>query len=126
MLISRLFLGIVFLIAGINGYFVIFGVEPFIATSPEAMTLFQFHYLLVAEKTLEVICGLLLIINQFIPLALASLAPIIANILLLHIIVDHSLLFLAAVLVIAFGYLVFCYRNNFLNILERKPKPSRS
>ncbi|WP_408010294.1 hypothetical protein ACJROX_08390 [Pseudalkalibacillus sp. A8] len=26
--ISRLFLGVIFLVAGINGYFVIFGLEP--------------------------------------------------------------------------------------------------
>ena len=78
--ISRLFLGVVFLIAGINGYFVIFGFEPFIATSPEAMALFEFKYLLIAEKSLEVICGILLIINQFIPLAISILSPIVTNI----------------------------------------------
>ncbi|UYZ22485.1 hypothetical protein [Mesobacillus jeotgali] len=62
--VCRLFLGVVFLLAGINGYFVIFGLEPFIATSPEAMALFQFDYLLVVEKSLEIICGILLITNQ--------------------------------------------------------------
>ncbi|MEH7253088.1 hypothetical protein V7111_13245 [Neobacillus niacini] len=55
-LISRLFLGVVFLVTGLNGYFVIFGFEPFIATSPDAMALFEFQYLLIVEKTIEVIC----------------------------------------------------------------------
>ncbi|MBA9028604.1 DoxX family membrane protein [Peribacillus huizhouensis] len=125
MQISRLFLGIIFFVAGINGYFVIFGFEPFIATSPEAMALFGFEYLLIAEKSLEVICGILLIINQFTPLAIAILSPILANIFLLHLFLDHSLLILAVILVLTHGYLLFYYRKNFMSILERKSKPSQ-
>ncbi|MBY0096209.1 DoxX family membrane protein [Mesobacillus maritimus] len=121
MQISRFFLGIVFLVAGINGYFVIFGLEPFIPTSPEAMALFEFDYLLVAEKTLEVVCGLLLLLNRFVPLSLALLAPIIVNILLLHLFLDRSFLILAILLSIAYGYLLFFYRENFKRIFERKP-----
>ncbi len=123
--ISRLCLGIIFLVAGINGYFVIFGFEPFIATSPEAMALFEFKYLLIAEKSLEVICGILLIINQFTPLAIAILSPIVANIFLLHLFLDHSLLILAVILVLIHGYLLFYYRKNFISILERKSDPSQ-
>src|SRR5690625_2503713 len=118
--ISRLFLGVVFLVAGINGYFVIFGLEPFIATSPEAMALFEFKYLLIAEKSLEVLCGILLIINQFIPLVIAILSPIVANIFLLHLFLDHSLLPLAIMLVLTLGFLLFYYRIYFMRNLERK------
>ncbi len=122
MLLSRLFLGIVFLGAGLNGFFVIFGLEPFIATSPDAMALFEFQYLLIVEKTIEVICGILLLMNQFIPLALAILSPIVANIFLLHLFLDHSLLPLAVLLVLTLGYSLFYYRRNFMSLLERKPK----
>jgi uncharacterized membrane protein YphA (DoxX/SURF4 family) len=121
MQICRFFLGIVFLVAGINGYFVIFGLEPFIPTSPEAMALFQFDYLLVAEKTLEVVCGILLLLNLFVPLAIAVLSPIIVNILLLHLFLDRSLLILAIILTMAYVYLLFNYRANFKRIFERKP-----
>ncbi|WP_087972186.1 DoxX family membrane protein [Oceanobacillus rekensis] len=119
--LCRLFLGIVFLVAGINGYFVIFGLDPFIETSPEAMALFEFNYLLIAEKTLEILCGILLLSNQFVPLTIAILSPIVANIFLLHVFLDHSLLLLAVLLVLMLGYLLFYYRENFLRILERKP-----
>jgi uncharacterized membrane protein YphA (DoxX/SURF4 family) len=121
MQICRLFLGIVFLVAGINGYFVILGLEPFIATSPEAMALFEFNYLLIAEKTLEVVCGLFLLLNRFIPLALAVLSPIIINIFLLHLFLDHSFLLLAIILTIAYVYLLFYYRENFKSVFEKKP-----
>ncbi|MCM3764454.1 hypothetical protein [Neobacillus niacini] len=107
--------------AGVNGYFVIFGLEPFIATSPKAMALFEFKYLLIFEKSLEIICGLLLIINQFIPLAIAILLPIVANILMLHLFLDQSLLPLAIFLVLTHGYLLFFYRKNFISIFDRKP-----
>ena len=118
--ICRLFLGVIFLVAGINGYFVIFGLEPFIATSPEAMALFEFNYLLIAVKSVEIICGILLLTNQFIPLASALLSPLIANIFLLHLFLDQSLLLLAILLVLALGYLLFAYRKNFMGIVERK------
>lgn len=121
MQISRLFLGIVFLVAGINGYFVIFGIDPFIATSPEAMVLFEFNYLLIVEKTLEIICGILLLSNQFVPLAIAILSPIVVNIFLLHLFLDHSLLPLAVLIVIALGYLMYSYKESFKKILERMP-----
>lgn len=119
--ITRFFLAVIFLTAGLNGYFVIFGLEPFIATSPEAMALFEFEYLLIVEKSLEIICGVLLLINVFVPLALAILSPIVANIFLLHLFLDRSLLLLAVILVIAHSYLLFCYRKNFKSILEKKP-----
>lgn len=121
MQISRIFLGVVFLVAGLNGYFVIFGLEPFISTSPKAMALFEFEYLLIVEKSLEIICGILLLINLFIPLVLAILLPIISNIFLLHLFLDHSLILLAVMLVITYGYLLFYYRDNFKSILEKKP-----
>ncbi|USK57998.1 hypothetical protein [Peribacillus asahii] len=119
--ITRFFLAVIFLTAGLNGYFVIFGLEPFIVTSPEAMALFEFEYLLIVEKSLEIICGVLLLINVFVPLALAILSPIVANIFLLHLFLDRSLLLLAVILVIAHSYLLFCYRKNFKSILEQKP-----
>lgn len=119
--IARFFLGFIFLVAGVNGYVVIFGFESVIATSPAAMTLFQFDYLLIIEKALEIICGILLIINRFVPLSLAILAPIIANILLLHLFIDPSLLVLAIILAGAYIYLLFHYRKNFMGLLEVKP-----
>ncbi|WP_096187601.1 DoxX family membrane protein [Evansella halocellulosilytica] len=120
-IIARLVLGIIFLGAGINGFVVAFGFEPFIETSDEAMQLFEFQYLLIFEKSLEVICGMLLILNRFVPLALAVLAPIIANILLLHIFVDYSLLLLAILLFICHAFLLIIYKNNFVKIFEKKP-----
>src|SRR5690625_3823049 len=120
-IISRFCLGLIFLVAGLNGYFVIFEMEPLIQTSPEAMALFEFRYLLIVEKSLEIICGVLLLINRFTPLTLAILLPIVANIFLFHLFIDHSLLPLAIFLVIILIYLLFFYRKIFISLFERKP-----
>jgi hypothetical protein len=85
------------------------------------MALFKFEYLLIAEKSLEIICGVLLLINLYVPLVLAILSPIVANIFLLHLFLDHSLLILAVMLIITYGYLLFYYRNNFKSVLDKKP-----
>ncbi|SDY29222.1 DoxX protein [Evansella caseinilytica] len=119
--IIRLLLGIIFLGAGVNGYFVIFGLEPLTETSDEAMALFEFDYLLVFVKSFEVLCGILLLVNRFVPLALAALSPIVANIFLLHVFHGHSLLPLAVVIVIFHCCLLFVYRRNFLLLFEKKP-----
>ncbi|WP_318264033.1 hypothetical protein [Peribacillus simplex] len=118
--LSRIFLGFIFLIAGINGYFVIFDFEPFIATSPEAMALFKFEYLLIFEKFLEIVCGVLLLSNRFVPLALAILSPIVANIFLLHLILDHSLLVLAVILVIMYSFICCFVTEKALKVFWRK------
>lgn len=120
--ICRVLLGVIFLVAGINGYVVLFGFEPFIETSPQAMALFQFDYLLFIEKSIEIICGILLLMNYFVPLVITLLSPIVANIFLLHLFLDHSLLPLAIILVIAYGYLVHSYWRNFQSLFEKKPQ----
>ncbi|MGM9919647.1 MAG: hypothetical protein ACI33O_00270 [Bhargavaea sp.] len=120
-LFCRLLLGIIFLGAGINGYVVFFGYDPFIATSPEAMALFMFDYLLFVEKTIEIVCGILLITNQFVPMAIAALSPVVANIFLLHLFVDPSMLALALVVVLLHGLLLYHYKSHFAGLFIRKP-----
>lgn len=120
--VARVFLGIVFLGAGVNGFIVGFGFDPIAPTSPAAMALFEFKYLLFAEKGLEIICGILLLANRFVVLTLAALAAIIVNIVLLHIFLDWSLLPLAILMAIAYGYLVYFYWHYFKNLFDVKAK----
>ncbi|MBA4495161.1 hypothetical protein ACFO25_10225 [Paenactinomyces guangxiensis] len=120
--IGRLLLGLIFLLAGINGLIVFFGLTPPLPTSPEAMELFRFKYLLFTEKSLEVICGLLLIFNRYTTLAIAMLAPFVVNILLFHLFVDLSMLPLAILVTFLEGYLLWNDRKSFYSLLEREPK----
>src|SRR5690625_950410 len=95
--------------------------EPLIQTSPEAMALFEFRYLLIVGTSLAIICGVLLLIIRFTPLTLPLLLPILSNIFLFYLFIVHSLLPLAIFLVIILSYLLFCYRKSFIGLFEREP-----
>lgn len=119
-IVSRWIMGAIFVLAGLNGWLVSFGYSPFLPTSPKAMDFFQFPYLLFTEKTVEVIGGLLLLSNRFVPLTLIILAPIVGNILLFHLFADLSLLPLAMVLTVLEGILLWHYRACYQPLLRAK------
>src|SRR5204863_4626152 len=98
--IARFLLGLIFLTFGLNGLL------HFIPSSPPSGTAGQFlgalfvsHYL-VPIFLLQIISAVLLLVNRYVPLALTLLAPIIVNILLIHILILPSGLPLALVTVL--------------------------
>ena len=120
--IAEILLGVIFLGAGLNGYFVLFGLEPFAPTSPAAMDFLGDGYLLAMEKGVEIIAGILLLIRRFVPLILVVLAGLIVNIIAFHIFVDSELILLALLLVLLEGFLAWHYRDNYKGLLESRPK----
>ncbi|USG66886.1 hypothetical protein NDK47_06195 [Brevibacillus ruminantium] len=122
-LLCRIFMGVIFLGAGFNGYLVIFGFSPIFPTSPKAMEFLQ-GYLLIMVKTIELICGISLLINVFVPLSLVILAPIVVNILAFHLFVDPDLLPLGALVFVLEVLLIWIYRKQYLGILKgSSPSP---
>src|SRR6478736_9299438 len=98
--IARLLLGLIFLTFGLNGFL------HFIPASPPSGTAGQFvgalfvsHYL-VPIFLLQIISAVLLLVNRYVPLALTLLAPIIANILLFHILMAPNGLALAIIVTV--------------------------
>jgi uncharacterized membrane protein YphA (DoxX/SURF4 family) len=71
-------------------------------------------------KATELTCGILLVIGRFVPLALVILAPIIINILAVHIFLDRSGLPVAVFLVIGTIFLAYYYRRAFAPLLTPK------
>ena len=86
-IVARLALGTLFLVFGLNGFFH-FIPQPAQPPPPEALAfagaLFQTGYMFPLIKGTEVVVGLLLLSNRFVPLALTILAPIVVNILAFH------------------------------------------
>jgi uncharacterized membrane protein YphA (DoxX/SURF4 family) len=119
--VAEIVLGTIFLGAGLNGYVVLFGFEPFAATSPAAMDFLGDGYLLAMEKGVEIIAGVLLLIRRFVPLVLVVLAGIVINILAFHIFVDSELILLAIFITLLEGYLAWYYRESFKGLLESRP-----
>jgi hypothetical protein len=81
-IIARILLGAIFVAFGLNAFlhFLPKPLPPGIA-GQFVGAMFQSHYILFVS-TLEVIGGALLLVNRYVPFALAILAPIIVNILM--------------------------------------------
>jgi uncharacterized membrane protein YphA (DoxX/SURF4 family) len=123
--IAEILLGAIFLGAGLNGYAVLFGFEPFAPTSPAAMEFLGSGYLLALEKGVEIIAGFLLLIGRFVPLALTVLAGIVVNILAFHIFADSDLLAIAILVAFLEGAIAWHYRDSFMGLLESKPNAEK-
>src|ERR1700686_208145 len=82
--IARYLAGVIFLIMGLNGFL------NFIPLPPPGGTAGQFMGALYVSRYLwvifafQVIAGVLLLVNRYIPLAVAILAPVLVNILTFH------------------------------------------
>lgn len=96
--IARMLLGLIFLVFGLNIYlhFIPMGPPPTGSMGQFSGALFVTHYIHVVAL-FQVIPAILLLVNRYVPLALALLAPVIFNIDLTHLLMAPSGLPLAAV-----------------------------
>ena len=82
--IARFLLGLIFAVFGLNGFLNFIPPTPIPPLALQyVVALVQSHYMTVVF-VLELACGLLLLANRYLPLALALLAPVIVNIVLFH------------------------------------------
>jgi putative oxidoreductase len=83
--ISRLLLGLVFTVFGLNGFLNLFSPGPVPPLAGQFFgALIQSHFMTVV-LVIEIVGGLALLLNWMTPLALTVLGPVIFNILLFHI-----------------------------------------
>jgi len=121
-LISRLFLGLIFVFFGSNA-FLHFLPMPQLPATPGGRflgALFESHYAYVIGA-LQVIGGFLLLAGRYVPFALTLLGPVIVNIFLYHLLMDHMGLPLAIIVVILWFILFFRYKQCFSGLFVRKP-----
>lgn len=123
---ARILLGLIFFVFGLNGFL------NFIPTPPPAEKIVPFMtgiistgYFFPLLKATEVTCGLLLLANRFVPLALVVLSPVIVQIAAFHFFFEHSGSVMAAFLVVAQAYLGWAYRGYFRGVLTAKAEPAR-
>jgi putative oxidoreductase len=111
-MIVRILLGIIFVLFGLNGFL------HFIPMPPPAGIAGQFFGILFASHFYVVIFGvqtlggLLLLINRYVPLAIAILGPVIVNILCFHALMAPAGLPLAIV-VTAMWFIVFARNKQY-------------
>jgi putative oxidoreductase len=124
---ARILLGAIFLLNGINGFLMLFtgkGFLPMPQMPAEAGgfmgALFATGYMFPTIKTIEVLCGLALVLGRYVPLALVLLAPIIVNIFLFHLFLAPGGIVLAIIIVGLALYLGHSYRADYKPILKKK------
>ena len=88
--IARYLAGVIFLIMGLNGFLHFIPLPPPEGVAGQFMgALFASHYLVVIFA-FQVIAAVLLLVNRYVPLAVAMLAPVIVNILTFHVLMAPS------------------------------------
>jgi hypothetical protein len=103
------------------------GLHPFLPMGPMPTGLagqffvvfFQSHWVMLVAGV-QFISGLLLLVNRYVPLALALLGPVIVNIILYHALLNHAGAQLAAVVTILWFFLFYRYRASFAGLFVAK------
>jgi peptidoglycan biosynthesis protein MviN/MurJ (putative lipid II flippase) len=108
--ISRLLLGLGFTIFGLNGFLHFMPMQPPGGLAGQFMGILYVSHYLVAIFLVQLAGGVLLLVNRFVPLALALLAPVIVNILLFHLLLFHPGA-QAAIVVTVLWLIVFAARR---------------
>jgi putative oxidoreductase len=89
-LVAQYLAGVIFLVMGLNGFLNFIPLPPPEGVAGQFMgALFVSHYLTVI-LAVQVIAAIPLLVNRFVPLALAVLASVIVNILCFHIFMAPS------------------------------------
>jgi putative oxidoreductase len=120
-LIARILLGLIFFVFGLNGFlkFIPMGTLPSGLAGQFLTVLLQSHYVLFVSA-FQLAGGALLLVNRCVPLALTFLGPVIVNILLYHLLLDHTGATLASVVAILWGLLVFRHRQYFSSLFVQR------
>ena len=127
--VARALMGLIFLVFGLNG-FLNFIPQPKTPMPEGAMAfagaLMQTGYMMPLVTGTQLLVGILLLLNRFVPLALALIAPIIVGIITFHIFLAPKTIG-PGIVVLAFElYLAWSYRNAFRPMLAMRAKPGRS
>jgi len=119
--LARILLGLLFTTFGLNGFlhFIPMGAVSGLA-GQYLGALAMSHYLSVVFA-LQLISGMLLLSNRFVPFALTLLAPVIVNILLFHIFLAPSGLAMAVVATVLWIAVAYPMRPTFAVLLQPRP-----
>ena len=119
-LISRLLLGLTFVVFGLNGFLHFIPMPPPTGVAAQFFgAIFASHYWIVIFG-LQITGGVLLLLNRFVPLALVLLAPVIVNIFFFHALMATAGLPLAIVVVILWTILALRNKQHLSGIFVQQ------
>jgi hypothetical protein len=120
--VARLLMGLIFFVFGLNGFLQFM---PLPKNVPEGVLAFfdamtRTGYMIQLISGMQTIVGALLLLNRFVPLALALIAPVVINILAFHVFLAPSGLPVAFVVLTLEVYLAWSYRKTYRSMLVMK------
>lgn len=111
--------GVFWLVFGLNNFLHFFPIpEPPLQGAAFMQALDATGYTLPAVYGTQIIAGLLLILQRFVPLALLLLAPIVANILLYDVFLNPGGLVIGGVIAVLYATLLLENKNAFTPFLK--------
>src|ERR1700756_4516228 len=118
--IARYLAGLIFVVFGLNGFLHFIPLPPPSGVAGQFMAaLYVSHYLWVIFA-FQVIPGVLLLANRYVPLAVAMLAPVIVNILTFHILMAPSGLPLALFVAVLWAVIFVEVRPAFSGLFQSR------
>jgi uncharacterized membrane protein YphA (DoxX/SURF4 family) len=120
--IARILMGLVFFVFGLNGFLHFLPQPKDMPAGALAFfgALMKTGYMVPLIFGTQTLGGALLLLNRFVPLALALLAPVIVNIMSFHLFLAPSGLPLACVVLALELYLAWSYRKVYLPMLAMR------
>jgi putative oxidoreductase len=119
-LVARILLGLIFVVFGLNGFLLFITPPEHTPVGHAFINLLVTTGFMYVEKSFEIIAGALLLLDLFVPLGLALLAPIVVSILLFHLLMERNTLVIGVVLFLLWGFLTWTYRRQFAPLLVRR------
>jgi uncharacterized membrane protein YphA (DoxX/SURF4 family) len=125
--IARILMGLAFVVFGLNGFLNF--IPPPSKPLPEgamafAGALMNSGYMMPLIAVTQLIVGVLLLVNRFVPLALALIAPFLVNSVAFHLYLERSGLPMAIIFSALELYLAWAYRKAFAPMLAARVMPA--
>ncbi len=118
--IARYLAGVIFLVFGLNGFLHFIPLPPPSGVAGQFMgALYVSHYLWVIFG-FQVIAAVLLLLNRYVPLAVAVLAPVLVNILAFHALMAQSGLPLALFVTVLWALIFVDVRAAFAGLFQAR------
>lgn len=126
-MVVRILMGLPLVIFGLNGFLNF--IPPPTTPMPEhamafATALMNTRYMMKLIGLTHLVAGVCLVVNRFVPLALALLAPFIVNSIAFHLFLEPSGLIMAGIFLVGELYLAWSYRAAYRPMLAARVMPS--
>ena len=118
--VARYLLGIMFTLFGLNGFLQFLPMSPMPPLAGQFIGLLVTSHYMVPVFLIQLLCGLLFLVNRFVPLALTLIAPVIFNILLFHVLMNPGGIVPGTIATVCWAILFYRLREAFAGIFRAR------